>query len=91
MDAAELFRQAQSSVNRAREAKTLRREDSHESEEQSPRIAHTLTACCRCRQVRGARLLCCLFTLELIQQIEKDKMRRGPPSLSTMRARWRYL
>lgn len=52
MDAADLFRQAQSSVNRAREAKTPRaRESSHESDEPSPRIAHTLTACCRCRQV----------------------------------------
>ncbi|KAG9248001.1 fungal-specific transcription factor domain-containing protein [Calycina marina] len=50
MDAAELFRQAQSSVNRAREAKSLRREESHESDDHYPRIAHTLTACCRCRQ-----------------------------------------
>lgn len=54
MDAADLFRQAQSSVNKAREAKTTRaRESSHESDEPSPRIAHTLTACCRCRQVRA--------------------------------------
>lgn len=53
MDAADLFRQAQSSVNRAREAKSFRvRESSHESDDHSPRIAHTLTACCRCRQVR---------------------------------------
>lgn len=51
MDAAELFRQAQSSVSRAREAKSFRREESHESDDHSPRIAHTLTACCRCRQV----------------------------------------
>lgn len=52
MDAADLFRQAQSSVNRAREAKSSRaRESSHESDDHSPRIAHTLTACCRCRQV----------------------------------------
>ncbi|KAJ5047519.1 uncharacterized protein L3040_003342 [Drepanopeziza brunnea f. sp. 'multigermtubi'] len=52
MDAADLFRQAETSVNRAREAKALRaRESSHESDiEPSPRIAHTLTACCRCRQ-----------------------------------------
>src|ERR1700753_3818174 len=54
MDAADLFRQAQSSVNRAREAKSFRRESSHESDDHSPRIAHTLTACCRCRQVRVA-------------------------------------
>jgi hypothetical protein len=55
MDAADLFRQAQSSVNRAREAKSFRgaRESSHESDDHSPRIAHTLTACCRCRQVRS--------------------------------------
>lgn len=51
MDAADLFRQAQSFVNRAREAKSFRRESSHESDDHSPRIAHTLTACCRCRQV----------------------------------------
>jgi len=51
MDAADLFRQAQSSVSKAREAKTIRaRESSHESDDHSPRIAHTLTACCRCRQ-----------------------------------------
>lgn len=50
MDAADLFRQAQSSVNKAREAKSFRRESSHESDDHSPRIAHTLTACCRCRQ-----------------------------------------
>ncbi|PBP28284.1 fungal specific transcription factor domain-containing protein [Diplocarpon rosae] len=52
MDAADLFRQAQSSVNRAREAKSVQaRESSHESDaDHSPRIAHTLTACCRCRQ-----------------------------------------
>lgn len=53
MDAAELLRQAQSSVNKAREAKSFRRESSHESDDHSPRIAHTLTACCRCRQVRA--------------------------------------
>ncbi|KAM3071400.1 hypothetical protein ACMFMG_008995 [Clarireedia jacksonii] len=51
MDTADLFRQALGSVNRAREAKSSHaRESSHESEENSPRIAHTLTACCRCRQ-----------------------------------------
>ncbi|TVY85374.1 Positive regulator of purine utilization [Lachnellula suecica] len=49
MDTGDLFRQAQSSVNKAREAKAFR-ESSHESDEPSPRIAHTLTACCRCRQ-----------------------------------------
>jgi hypothetical protein len=52
MDAGDLFRQAQSSVNKAREAKRGARESSHdESDDHSPRIAHTLTACCRCRQV----------------------------------------
>ncbi|CZT50308.1 related to purine utilization positive regulator [Rhynchosporium secalis] len=51
MDAADLFRQAQSTVSKAREAKSIRaRESSHESDDHSPRIAHTLTACCRCRQ-----------------------------------------
>ncbi|ATZ55066.1 hypothetical protein BCIN_11g03650 [Botrytis cinerea B05.10] len=51
MDTADLFRQALGSVNRARDAKSLHaRESSHESEDNSPRIAHTLTACCRCRQ-----------------------------------------
>ncbi|RAL63808.1 hypothetical protein DID88_003451 [Monilinia fructigena] len=51
MDTADLFRQALGSVSRARDAKSLRaRESSHESEDNSPRIAHTLTACCRCRQ-----------------------------------------
>ncbi|PQE25756.1 fungal specific transcription factor domain-containing protein [Rutstroemia sp. NJR-2017a BBW] len=51
MDTADLFRQALGSVNRAREAKSSHaRESSHESEDNSPRIAHTLTACCRCRQ-----------------------------------------
>ncbi|QSZ28677.1 hypothetical protein DSL72_003177 [Monilinia vaccinii-corymbosi] len=51
MDPADLFRQALGSVNKARDAKFLRaREGSHESEDSSPRIAHTLTACCRCRQ-----------------------------------------
>lgn len=51
MDPADLFRQALGSVNRARDAKLLRaRESSHESEDGSRRIAHTLTACCRCRQ-----------------------------------------
>ncbi|KAF7884488.1 uncharacterized protein EAF02_004824 [Botrytis sinoallii] len=51
MDTVDLFRQALGSVNRARDAKSLHaRESSHESEDSSPRIAHTLTACCRCRQ-----------------------------------------
>lgn len=53
MDAAEAFRQGLGSVNRAREARTpLVRESSHDSEDHahSPRIAHTLAACCRCRQ-----------------------------------------
>jgi hypothetical protein len=51
MDAADLFRRAQSSVNQVREAKAFR-ESSHESDDHgTPRIAHTLTACCRCRQV----------------------------------------
>lgn len=31
-------------------------ESSHESDDHSPRIAHTLTACCRCRQVRSLLL-----------------------------------
>ena len=58
MDAADLFRQAQSSVKQAREAKSFRvRESSHESDDHSPRIAHTLTACCRCRQVRSLLLI----------------------------------
>ena len=61
MDAGDLFRQAQSTVNKAREAKSQReaREESHESEDHGPKIAHTLTACCRCRQVfrRGVCLL----------------------------------
>lgn len=52
MDAAEAFRQGLGSVNRARQAKQPRaRESSHDSEESSPKIAHTLAACCRCRQV----------------------------------------
>jgi hypothetical protein len=39
----------------------ISREGSHESESSSssPRIAHTLTACCRCRSVRLYSLLCC--------------------------------
>ncbi|KAG9229255.1 fungal-specific transcription factor domain-containing protein [Amylocarpus encephaloides] len=50
MDTNVLFRRAQASVNQARDAKVIR-ESSHESEDHaSPRIAHTLTACCRCRQ-----------------------------------------
>jgi hypothetical protein len=52
MDPAEAFRQGLGSVNRARQVRTPRmRESSHESEDPSPRIAHTLAACCRCRQV----------------------------------------
>ncbi|KAL3420675.1 fungal specific transcription factor domain-containing protein [Phlyctema vagabunda] len=51
MFAADAFRQGLGSVERARDAKSLRvRESSLESEDHSPRIAHTLTACCRCRQ-----------------------------------------
>lgn len=54
MFAADAFRQGLGSVDRARDAKSMRaRESSHESEDHSPRIAHTLTACCRCRQVRN--------------------------------------
>ncbi|TVY46128.1 Transcriptional activator protein, partial [Lachnellula subtilissima] len=49
MDAGDLFRRAHSSVNKAHEAKSFR-ESSHDSDDHSPRIAHTLTACCRCRQ-----------------------------------------
>lgn len=52
MDAGEAFRQALNSVSQARG-----RESSHESEnDHGPRIAHTLAACCRCRQVRTVRL-----------------------------------
>ncbi|RFU35969.1 hypothetical protein B7463_g305, partial [Scytalidium lignicola] len=43
MNPADVFRHG------ARDVKSFR-ESSHESEEHSPRIAHTLTACCRCRQ-----------------------------------------
>ncbi|KAH8665772.1 fungal-specific transcription factor domain-containing protein [Tricladium varicosporioides] len=51
MDTGDLFRRAQGSVKSAREAKSSFRESSHESDDHSsPRIAHTLTACCRCRQ-----------------------------------------
>ncbi|KFY24183.1 hypothetical protein V491_02255 [Pseudogymnoascus sp. VKM F-3775] len=53
MDVAEAFRQGLGSVSKAREARTPRaRESSHESDgnSSSPRIAHTLAACCRCRQ-----------------------------------------
>ncbi|KAK6591963.1 fungal specific transcription factor domain-containing protein [Botrytis cinerea] len=58
MDTADLFRQALGSVNRARDAKSLHaRESSHESEDNSPRIAHTLTACCRCRQMELSQLV----------------------------------
>ena len=54
MDAGAAFRQGLDSVTRAREQRTPRiRESSHESnsEEPSTRMAHTLAACCRCRQV----------------------------------------
>ena len=54
MDAADLLRQAQHSVKQAREVKSFGRESSHESDDHPHRIAHTLTACCRCRQVRGS-------------------------------------
>ncbi|KAH8808239.1 fungal-specific transcription factor domain-containing protein [Xylogone sp. PMI_703] len=43
MNPADVFRHG------ARDVKPFR-ESSHESEDHSPRIAHTLTACCRCRQ-----------------------------------------
>ncbi|RDL41910.1 Zn2 DNA-binding protein [Venustampulla echinocandica] len=49
MDPRGPYRQPLSSGNHAREAKGGR-ESSHESDDHSPRIAHTLTACCRCRQ-----------------------------------------
>lgn len=50
MDTGDVFRQAQSSGNKAHEAVSRARESSHESDDHSHRIAHTLTACCRCRQ-----------------------------------------
>ncbi|CAG8977323.1 hypothetical protein HYALB_00009194 [Hymenoscyphus albidus] len=66
MDALDLFRRAQSSVIQAREVKLRENGHglnnghihlhghphghSHGTEPPAPRIAHTLTACCRCRQ-----------------------------------------
>jgi hypothetical protein len=73
MDAADLFRQAQSSVYQARQAKSVR-ESSHESDDHSPRIAHTLTACCRCRQVRSSWLAPSAQMRVLIVESEEDKM-----------------
>ncbi|CCU81631.1 fungal specific transcription factor domain-containing protein [Blumeria hordei DH14] len=54
MDAAELIRQAQSSVDQARHISSLI-ETSDKNDDSSPRIAYTLTACCRCRQARNFR------------------------------------
>ena len=61
----------------AREAaKSYRaRESSIESEDRAPRIAHTLTACCRCRQVR-LRLLC-----EHVDANSRQRKTRCDPNL----------
>jgi hypothetical protein len=63
MDAADVFRQGLRSVTPRYNQQTKRppssRDDVSESDGSSHRIAHTLTACCRCRQVspRFPRLL----------------------------------
>jgi hypothetical protein len=61
MDAGEAFRQGLGSVSIAREQSDSPYSGGNEGEGPT-RIAHTLTACCRCRQVVDIRLKAAIWS-----------------------------
>lgn len=71
MDAADLIRQAQSSVEKARQ-RSSSRHNTHEEDNQVPDNTYTLTACCRCRQ--ACNLCRSIKVRELTQYRERQNV-----------------